>query len=75
MWQEQFMKGIAHGFTTQEWALVTQVAVKAAKTIASLDLEKVEGINEAHQKGYELVQIIRREIYKFPFGIAGPGDK
>ena len=58
MWQEQFLKGVAHGIPATYWRVITQIVIHVSKALNDAKLLDIENINEAHQKGYDLSQAI-----------------
>lgn len=62
MWQEQFLKGVAHGIPAEYWSMAFQIAINVSKVINEAKLQDIENINEAHQKGYDLVQSLIKPI-------------
>lgn len=73
-WQEQFLKGVAHGFNTQEWLLITRVIMAMSHAFVNLNTEQIENIGQAHQKGYDLVTGIKLELSKGFVNMTIPPD-
>jgi hypothetical protein len=68
----QFLKGLAQGIPQQYWFFVCRLIVAASKEITKAGLDKIENINEAELKGYNLPLDILRNMYKEIMGTDSP---
>jgi hypothetical protein len=64
MWIEQCLKGMIQGLAPPAKHMLFKLVLRASNMLAKTDWSKVESMNEAYMKGYEMAENIVVEMYR-----------